>query len=150
MIGTLYRLGKPPGVLLAQPGPPVATDVVVGSENAPPIAQYNDAFRPDLLQKILARLPDLVLPADAKPAAHKDLLELRCKHLGSNVVAAGKGSGAANSDLGRFEKLGHHTLYVSGWFKYGRRHIAAEDGIDADYRWMVTQAVVHPTAEAVL
>ena len=150
MVGTLYRFGKPPRVLLAEPGPPVATDIVVRSENAGSVAQHNDAFPPDLLQEILARLPDLVLPADAKPALHKDLLELRCKHLGCNVVAAGKGSGAANSDLGRFEKLGHHTLYLSGWLKYGRRHIAAEDGIDADYRWMVTQAVVHPTTEAVL
>jgi hypothetical protein len=114
------------------------TDIVVRTENTGFVAQHNDAFRPDLLQKILARLPDLVFPADAKPAPHKNLLELRCKHLRSNVVAARKGSGAANGDLGRLEKLGHHPLDVSIWLKYGRRLKPAEDGVDADYRSLVT------------
>ena len=98
----------------------MATDIVVRAENAGFVAQHNDAFRPDLLQEILAWLPDLVFPADAKPALHKNLLELRCEHLRSNVVTAGKGSGAANGDLGRLEKLGHPTLDVSIWLKYGR------------------------------
>jgi hypothetical protein len=125
MIGALDGLAEPAGVLLTEPGSAVSTHVVVGAYGSTPIPEQDDAFSPHLLQDVVAGFPDLIFPTDAEPAPRKDALELRRKHLRSNVVSPGQSSGSAYGDLGRLEKLGHRALVVR-ISKYGRGQIGAE------------------------
>src|SRR5207237_2197235 len=107
VIGTLDGLGEPAAGLLAEPGAAVAADVVVGPDGAGPVAEEDNAFLPDGLEKIVPRVADPVLPPHAEPPSGKDPLRFLGKDLRGDIVAPGQRSGAVNRDLRGLEKLRH-------------------------------------------
>src|SRR4051794_26858066 len=105
MVGALNGLRKPAGVLLAQAGPPVPADVIVGSKGPLSIAQDNDAFGSHLLEEVVSRRRQAIFPANTEPAPGKDPFGLFLEDLGRHVVVARQGLGAVDRDLSGLQKL---------------------------------------------
>ena len=127
VVGALDGLGEPAGVLLAEPGAPVAADVVVRPVAARPVAQHDDALLPDLLEEVVARIGDPLLPADADPAPQEDALHLLRQDLRRGEILARQGVGPVDGNLGRLDEGGHGSDPVSRrWTNMPSARIPAE------------------------
>jgi hypothetical protein len=96
-------------------------DVVVRPKRAVTVAEDDDAFVSNWLEKVIARMCDLVDPTDAKPPLRKDALKLLGQDVGRHIIAAGQGTGAVDGNLRGLEELGHDGLAVIGILNYAGR-----------------------------
>src|SRR5438477_8202971 len=100
-------LAKVPTLLLAQPCSPVTADIIEGANFPILIAQDDEALARYSLQEIIARVPDLILMAGAKPATGKNALLFARENFLRTQVLLRKSFGAGSECLGSFAKFRH-------------------------------------------
>src|SRR2546425_8298054 len=92
VIGALDRLGEAPPRLLAQPGAPVAADVVERPHDAVLSPHHDEALARDGPHHEVARVRELGGAAGAQPAPAEDALHLLAVDLGRGVVLTQQGA----------------------------------------------------------
>src|SRR6187551_1288036 len=81
MIRALERLAQVAALLLADPGPAMAADIVESPHSPFLLAQNDQTFTPDFLHEIIARLRQLALMSHAQPLSGKNTFLFLCKNL---------------------------------------------------------------------
>src|SRR5918995_7193989 len=112
MVGALNLLGEAARMLLAEAGAAVATHVVIGTNGARLISQYDDAFTAYLLQYVITGVRNPVLTTHTQPTAREYLLAFFGEDLRRYVIASWQRTGSLDRDLSRLQKLCH------GWPQY--------------------------------
>src|SRR5262245_35699857 len=107
MVGALERLAELAALFLAQSRAAVAADVVERPRFSLPIAQEDQTFTHEVLDKILTRPSDLALMPETEPLAEKDPLPLVGENILRNKIVLGQSPGAGAKTLRRFASCGH-------------------------------------------